>query len=107
MDQDSDLPWSCTFEKLSRYWEKLASFERHSFRDLENMNDSNHNWESYDNMNKDAKEYLEKHKIDSGALWQLRFSNLVRLFGVRDHNIFRILWLDEKHEIYPVGKKHT
>jgi hypothetical protein len=40
-------------------------------------------------------------------LFSLRLSGRERLWGIRERHIFKILWWDPKHEVYPVKKKHT
>lgn len=109
MDSDSGFPWSCTYSKLTRFRQSILSIEGKSFKDIERENTSNHNWDDYDVLDARARarDYLLKHKIDPGALWQIRLGAKVRLFGVRVHNIFKILWLDTEHQIYKTEKRNT
>lgn len=99
--------WRCTFQKLQKHMDRLKSFEGKTFSQILNEDDSNHCWKDAEKLHKDFQKELDKHNIDSESLWQLNISSKVRLFGVRHHNIFCIMWLDENHSIYHVKKKHT
>ena len=107
MDETSGLPWVCTYKKLAKYRQQLLSLEGKSFLELEQDNKSNHCWESYDFFDNRAQEFLKNAKFDIGILWQLRLSSRTRIFGIRNKNIFKILWLDEQHQIYKVSKKNS
>ena len=45
------------------------------------------------------------HEHDS--IYSLTIDGETRLWGVRTENIFYIVWIDPKHEIYPVEKSHS
>jgi hypothetical protein len=52
-----------------------------------------------------AKERLKALNIDIKTLYQINLSTPVRLWGIKEHNIFHILWLDKDHKIY-IQKRH-
>jgi hypothetical protein len=57
---------------------------------------------------KEAKERLQELKIDDiDELYSLRFTNLMRLWGIREGRVFSALWWDPEHKICPSPKKHT
>lgn len=107
MDQSPDCPWRCTYKRLSKYRDRLLSFEGKSFQDIEKEAGSSHSWPDTSKLNKKFQEHLARKKIDSEALWQLELDGKARLFGVRVLNVFKVIWLDENHSVYPVKKKHT
>lgn len=37
-------------------------------------------------------------------VFSLRLTNLHRLYGILEGGVFRIVWFDQKHEIYPTKK---
>jgi len=48
---------------------------------------------------------LAQNDIDE--LYSMRLDGKGRLWGIRDREILRILWWDQKHEVCPSRKKHT
>ena len=44
---------------------------------------------------------------DVEELFSLRITGRRRLWGIRDHATFRVLWWDPEHEVCPSVKKHT
>ena len=46
-------------------------------------------------------------KDDLDDLYSLRISGKKRIWGIRERNIFWILWWDPNHEVCPSQKKHT
>ncbi len=47
------------------------------------------------------------HLDDIDELFSMRFTNKKRMWGIREGNVFKLLWWDPEHEIYPSLKKHT
>lgn len=47
------------------------------------------------------------HLDDIDELFSMRFSGKKRIWGIRDENVFKLLWWDPDHEICPAPKKHT
>ena len=44
---------------------------------------------------------------DIDELFSLRLSARQRIWGIRNHSIFKLLWWDSNHSVYLVEKKHT
>ena len=44
---------------------------------------------------------------DIGKLFSLRAQGKIRIWGVRQANVLKILWFDPKHEVCPSPKKHS
>jgi hypothetical protein len=56
----------------------------------------------------EAQDRLEVLGLDEyEQVYSLRCQGAIRVFGVRDDAVFRILWLDEFHAICPSSLKHT
>ncbi|MEM8574199.1 MAG: hypothetical protein AAGF48_06150 [Pseudomonadota bacterium] len=53
------------------------------------------------------KRLLKLRKDEQGALYSLRITGKMRVWGIRDRAIFRVLWFDPRHEVCPSLKKHT
>ena len=50
---------------------------------------------------------LEIQQDDVDELWRLQFGARLRLWGIRDRRVFRVLWWDPGHRVCPSPKKHT
>jgi hypothetical protein len=46
-------------------------------------------------------------KDEQARLFSVRITGEMRLWGIRDIAILRVLWWDPKHEVCPSFKKHT
>ncbi len=63
---------------------------------------------SVSEMIREAQKRLEELNLDDqDELYRLRMNGKLRLWGIRDRNILRLLWWDREHEICPSQKKHT
>ena len=59
-------------------------------------------------IDRKAQKRLEELELDDyDLLVSLRFGSRERMWGIRVQNTLKILWWDPRHEVYPVGKKHT
>lgn len=107
MQTDPGCAWRCTFRKLSRHAGRLLSFEGKSFMEIGQEPGSSHSWEDMGRLNPKFQKILDGMNLENESLWQLELSGRARLFGMREGNIFHVMWLDENHTICPVKLKHT
>lgn len=107
METTKGCEWKCTFKRLSKFNDRLLSFEGKSFQEIEAGNDSSHPWPDISGLNKDFQALINAKRIDVESIWQLELAGKSRLFGVREHNIFKVMWLDFNHTACLVKKKHT
>ncbi|GFO82208.1 MAG: hypothetical protein A49_18350 [Methyloceanibacter sp.] len=49
----------------------------------------------------------ELEKDEQGALFSVRIQGKMRVWGIRDVGILRILWFDPNHQVCPSKKKGT
>lgn len=85
---------------------KLISFERRKWSDI--VSDKKHNhWINYEELSKEAQSRLSEIKLYYDALFSLRLTGTLRLFGYIENGIFYIIWYDPNHEVCPSSKKHT
>lgn len=54
-------------------------------------------------INPNVPTHLIQHKVDDymEEIWQLGFNQGIRLIGIRNNNIFKVLFIDHQHLIYP------
>lgn len=107
METSSKTRWKCTFKRLTRHRGRLLALEGKSFQQIDVEQQHSHNWEDTSKLHPEFQQLLTNKKIESGALWQLDLGGKARLFGIRDRNIFKVVWLDEDHTIYKTSKKDT
>ena len=50
------------------------------------------------------KRWSELHLEEYDQVFSLRLTNLHRLYGILQDGVFRIVWFDQKHEIYKTKK---
>ena len=50
---------------------------------------------------------VEIKQDDLSQLFSLRISAKCRVWGILDGRVFKVLWYDPKHEVYPSTKGHT
>ena len=61
-----------------------------------------------DSLSPEAKKRLIEIQLDDiDEVFSLHLDGKKRLFGIRDRNIFRVLWWDKEHKVCPSLKKHT
>jgi hypothetical protein len=84
---------------------KFKNFESNTWADI--LGDHNHEV-SISKIDKDAQKRLAQLKIeDTESLVSLRLNNKKRIWGIRSVAVFKILWWDPLHEVYPSPLKHT
>ncbi|MCY1409011.1 hypothetical protein D3C76_563400 [compost metagenome] len=61
-----------------------------------------------DQLSKEAQARLTELKLDDqDAIFSLRLTGTLRIFGFQAGSAFKVLWHDPHHEVCPSGKKHT
>jgi len=99
--------WPCTISILKNIEKRLHEFERIRWSELTG---SSHSLPVNKIIPKAQDRLLDLGYSDYETLYQLDIKDgygKQRLWGLRVENIFRILWWDPNHEIYPVEKRHT
>jgi len=106
---DKDGRWGWEHIEPETLWNdihaKMSAFETMTW--IEVMKGGSHSV-SIDGINSDAKKRLVKiGQDDVDELFSLRLGGQKRIYGIRDRHIFKVLWWDPKHEVYPSLPKHT
>ncbi|MGE0083713.1 MAG: hypothetical protein AB7S75_04770 [Desulfococcaceae bacterium] len=84
---------------------KLQHFESMSWHEILGRN--NHEVE-VEKISKKAQKRLTDLKLDDyETLVSLRLTGPQRVWGIKMQNIFKILWWDPNHEVYPSTLKNT
>jgi hypothetical protein len=104
---DEDGSWPCNHSILESIKDRLHEYEKRKWSELKH---SSHPF-PIEKIIRQAQERLSQLGYsDYANLYQLDIRNAgqkQRLWGLRVENIFKILWWDPKHLIYPVQKRGT
>ncbi len=108
---DVDGPWGkCNFEK-DQFWNdilpKLRGFETQTWGEILYDKKRNHSVLTSQIAPEAQKRLLEITMDDNDELFRFRLNGEQRLWGIREQNVFKILWWDPRHKVYPSQKKHT
>lgn len=98
-------------DKSSLVLEKMISYSSMTWRDIMNQthddNRSKNHFLAPESISTAAIKRLEaKHLEDySDNIFSFALTNKIRIVGIRDNEIFKVLWYDPNHEICPSMKK--
>lgn len=66
---------------------------------------NNHHSISVDQLSQKAIGRLTELKLeDIDELFSLRLTGKIRLWGIKDGRVLKLLWYDEDHSVYPVNR---
>jgi len=106
MDLSGPFHWH--LEEINIFREirnKLSQFESMTWHEIEG---DKHHFASVSAISKEAQDRLITLKQDDiDQLFSLRLTGTQRVWGIRIGSIFKILWWDPKHLVYPSKKKNT
>ena len=106
IDRNGPFSWS-EIEAADGWsiWERLAAFETMTWHEIIGRD---HHEIDVDLLEKSAQDRLrEIGQDDVDSLCSLRIAGERRVWGILDRNVFKILWWDPNHTVYPVSKKNT
>ena len=94
--------------KLLKITDKLKAFETMTWGEIGKRGDS-HSMPK-DRITRNAQKNLSGKRIDADeleTLHSLRLSSTERVWGIREREVFYILWWDPEHSVYPVEPRNT
>jgi hypothetical protein len=107
---DEHGPWGRTCLKELHVWDdilpKMRNYETMTWGQIEGDHKRNHSVQ-IGSMCKKARKRVEELKLDIDELFRFRLTGEQRLWGIRDRNVFKLLWWDPGHEVCPSQLKHT
>jgi hypothetical protein len=105
---DWDGPWGWRDVEANKWQEilqKLGHFETRTWADIKSDGNA---VDIQNSPNPEASKRLtEIHLDDIEELFSLRLSGKERIWGILDNHIFKLLWWDPNHEVWPSTKKYT
>jgi len=106
MDTDGSWGWkNISPLQLRGIFRKIFSCQKLTWQNLRTS--GSHLVDLKDLYPKAQKRLLQIEKDDQDQLYSLRLSGKERIWGIKDGNIFWLLWWDPNHEVCPSNKKHT
>lgn len=107
VDKEGQWGWNkvdqTTFWKVS--FPKICNFETMTYNEI--LGPTHHEVQVID-IFRDAQRRLEQiEQDDTDQLVSFHIEGKKVIWGIRDRNIFKVLWWDPNHEIYPSRKSHT
>jgi len=107
IDLDGAWAWNSIDEKtfLLNILPKVRNFETMLWSEILNRN--NHEIQVSQICKEAQKRLAEIRRDDIESLVSLRLSGKERILGIRYKNIFKVIWWDPNHLVYPIEKKHT
>ena len=95
---DRSGKFKCSLDLLNPYIDQLIKIEGIN---IENLYRMKHNHPiSVDKLSPEAKQRLKALNIDESILYQLDIKTPARIWGIMSSNVFYLIWLDPKHEVY-------
>lgn len=92
--QEEDSLWVHIFPGLLNY-------EKRTWGEILGNRKRDHSC-SIDSISKKARDRLKELKLDDiDSLFRFRLSGKQRVWGIREGRVFKLLWWDPDHEVYP------
>lgn len=106
---DQEGRWGWNRVDQTTFWKeiflKISDFETMTYSEI--LGKDNHEI-PISNIIREAQIRLKEiEQDDVDHLVSLHITGKKRIWGIRDQNIFKVLWWDPNHEICPSAKKHT
>ncbi len=105
---DKEGPWGWNqFDSLQiqEVFQKILESQKLTWQDL--RNNGSHFVDIRDLCSQAQKRLVQLQKEDLDQLFSLRLTGRKRIWGIKEGNIFWLLWWDPEHQVCPSQKKHT
>jgi len=110
MDLEGPWNWSIDPKQLKELFLKIFDSQKLTWQSLRER--GSHLVKTKNLCAEAQKRLMELQKgpledLDLEEIYSLRLTGKKRVWGIKDGNIFRLLWWDPEHEVCPSHKKHT
>ncbi len=109
IDMHGPFGWArCSLPDLENILkQKLSSFETMTWEEIAGHR---HHLIAVDNLSTEARKrlsQLRKEDYSTDEVFSLALGGKQRVIGIRDRDVFKLLWWDPEHEVCPSKLKHT
>ncbi|MCY4379726.1 MAG: hypothetical protein OXC39_07885 [Candidatus Dadabacteria bacterium] len=106
LDMDGPFGWSrCSVSDLKKLKSRLSSFETMTWAEIEG---DRHHSISIADLSAQAKKRLDHEELnDVDEVFSLAIGGRERVIGIRDRDVFKLLWWDPAHEVCPSKRPNT
>ncbi|MXZ48867.1 MAG: hypothetical protein F4Z13_06455 [Candidatus Dadabacteria bacterium] len=107
LDMGGPFGWSkCSVSVLNDVLKpRLSNFETMTWAEIESHR--HHSIPTGDLSTQAQKRLSDKKLSDVDEVFSLAIGSKERIIGIRDRDVFKLLWWDPKHEVCPSTKRHT
>jgi len=108
LDWDGPFGWSnVSGEELRRIHHWMSEIEQLSWREIfaqQSRGNSKHHYIPLDRIGKVGRARLETlRQSDIDELFSFRLDEARRIWGIVDRHVFKVLWWDPDHQVYPMN----
>lgn len=109
IDMTGPFGWGAVNEAtLCEIRQKLSDFENKTWNEILVSEKKRNHPVEISNLCKGARDRLQDLKQDDiDELLSLRLTGKQRIWGIRDSNVFKVLWWDPDHSVCLTKMKHT
>jgi len=100
--------------KLETVFDKMLSYTKMSWLEIKKQThddgkSKHHILKNLNNISKEADERIKSMRFEqySDQIFSFALENKLRIIGIRDGQIFHVIWYDPNHEFYPSNKTNT
>ena len=106
LDMDGLFGWSrCSVSDLKKLKLRLSSFETMTWAEIEG---GRHHSIPIADLSAQAKRCLDREELnDVDEVFSLAIGGRERVIGIRDRDVFKLLWWDPEHEVCPSKRPNT
>lgn len=113
VDSDGKFAFDISRKEFNKalFLEKLISYSTMTWDEIMKQthddNKSKNHFLKYDGLSKEVKKRIDKKKLNerTDIIFSLALNNKTRIVGIKENDVFHIIWYDAYHEIYPSKKK--
>ena len=106
IEMDGPFGWSkCSLLDLKKVLKpRLSNFETMTWGEIEGQK---HHSIPTNDLSKEAQDRLSEKNYDTDDVFSLALRGKERVIGIRDRDVFKLLWWDPKHKVCLSRKKYT
>lgn len=112
-DAGAQWSWQLSHSQTIEALLFLEEMQRLTWADIQGQRSggrAKHHYQPIDSLCAQAQTYLSAlmaDDVDIESVFRFRVNSKTRLWGIVEDGVFKMLWYDPEHTVYPVSKKRT